>query len=132
MMVKTKLSLVIEYLAGLSPLRSNTAQILLPLYAAIAAGRWWGSQYLNLRTFPNGREVYRFGFTVSKAIGNAVVRNRVKRRLRAVVQTTEVLSGFDVVVSARPSSANVPFKGLKADFLALLERAKMLGKSAPK
>ena len=100
--------------------------------AVIAAGRWWGSQFLNLRTFPNGLEFYRFGFSVSKAVGNAVVRNRVKRRLRDIVQTAEVLSGFDVVVSARPGSANVPFKGLKADFLALLERAKMLGKSAPK
>ena len=99
--------------------------------AAIAAGRWWGSQYLNLRTFPNGREVYRFGFAVSKTVGNAVVRNRVKRRLRAVVQTTEVLSGFDVVVSAKPGSADVSFQGLKADLLALLDRAKMLSKPAP-
>ena len=100
--------------------------------AVIAAGRWWASPFLNLRTFPNGRECYRFGFSVSKAVGNAVVRNRVKRRLRAVVQTTEVISGFDVVVSAKPSSADVSFQGLKGDFLALLERAEMLSKPAPK
>jgi len=98
--------------------------------AVIAAGRWWGSQFLNLRTVPNGLEFYRFGFSVSKAVGNAVVRNRVKRRLRAVVQTTEVVPGFDVVVSARLGSAEVSFQGLKGDFLALLERAKMLSKSA--
>ena len=100
--------------------------------AVIAAGRWWVSPFLNLRTFPNGLEFYRFGFSVSKAVGNAVVRNRVKRRLRAVVQTTEVVSGFDVVVSAKPSSADVSFQRLKGDFLALLERAEMLSKPAPK
>ena len=96
--------------------------------AVIAAGRRWVSPFLNLRTFPNGLEFYRFGFSVSKAVGNAVVRNRVTRRLRAVVQTTEVASGFDVVVSARPSSADVSFHSLRGDFLALLERAEMLSK----
>ena len=98
----------------------------------IEAGRWWGSQLLNLRTVPNGSEFYRFGFSVSKAVGNAVVRNRVKRRLRAVVETTEVVPGFDVVVSARLGSAEVSFQGLKTDFLALLERAKLLSNSASK
>ena len=98
----------------------------------IALGRRWGSQFLNLRTVPNGLEFYRFGFSVSKAVGNAVVRNRVKRRLRAVIHTAEVVSGFDVVVSARHGSAEVSFQELKEDFLALLERAKMLGKLASK
>jgi len=98
--------------------------------AVMVAGRWWGSQFLNLRVVPNGLEFYRFGFSVSKAVGNAVVRNRVKRRLRAVVQMTEVVPGFDVVVSAKPGSAGVSFQGLKGDFHALLERAKMLSNSA--
>jgi len=98
--------------------------------AAIAAGRRWGSQYLTLRTLPNGRDVYRFGFGVSKSVGNAVVRNRVKRRLREIARKAEVLPGFDVVVSARREAADAPFQVLKADFLALLERARVSGGAA--
>ena len=54
-----------------------------------------------------------------------VVGSRVKRRLREIARQAGVAPGYDVVVSARPSAAEVPFQGLKADFLALLERAKM-------
>jgi ribonuclease P protein component len=96
--------------------------------AVIAAGRRWGSQHLTLRASPNDMAVHRIGFAVSKTVGNAIVRNRVKRRLRAIVQIIEVLPGYDVVISARPSTADVPFQSLKDDFLSLLKRAKLIGK----
>jgi len=52
----------------------------------------------------------RVGFVVSKHVGNAVVRNRVKRRLRhlAAVQLPGTPSGVDVVVRALPSAATAP------------------------
>lgn len=66
------------------------------------------------------------GFVVSKAVGTAVVRNRVKRRLRHLVaQRLAVLEGVDVVVRALPSSAGAGSDRLGAD----LDRA--LAKSLP-
>jgi len=56
------------------------------------------------------------GFVVSKAVGKAVERNTVKRRLRhAVRDQLGALSGYDVVVRARPEAADADYSRLKAD-----------------
>jgi ribonuclease P protein component len=67
----------------------------------------------------------RFGFTVSKQIGTAVVRNRVRRRLRALaagLQPAQVRQGYDYVVIARPAAAARTYRDLKADLELALAR----------
>jgi ribonuclease P protein component len=56
----------------------------------------------------------RVGFVVSKAVGNAVVRNRTKRRLRASVATrlTGIPAGLDLVVRANPAAADATWDEL--------------------
>lgn len=56
----------------------------------------------------------RIGFVVSKAVGNAVVRNRTKRRLRALTadRLSGIPSGVDVVVRANPSAAQADYASL--------------------
>lgn len=64
----------------------------------------------------------RFGFTVTKAMGGAVQRNRIRRRLRAAVTAVAASSarpGLDYVLIARKDAIDVPFDTLKKD----LERA---------
>ncbi len=54
----------------------------------------------------------RFGFTVTKKLGNAVMRNRIRRRLKAALCLAipgRARAGFDYVVVARPAAANQPF-----------------------
>lgn len=66
----------------------------------------------------------RVGFVVSKAVGNAVVRNRVHRRLRAVLATrlTELPAGSLTVVRAQPASATSSYDELVADVDGALRR----------
>lgn len=70
----------------------------------------------------------RVGFTASRKVGNAVKRNRARRRLRAVVQAicpSFVFSGEDMVLIARPSTVTAPFTTLLRDFHQALNRLEL-------
>ena len=66
----------------------------------------------------------RFGFIVSKAVGNAVVRNTVRRRLKAICAEAlpDVREGADVVIRALPSSATATYQDLRAEVTRCLAR----------
>lgn len=73
---------------------------------------------------PSNREV-RVGFTVSRKVGNAVVRNRVRRRLRAAaaaVLPMRAKPGFDLVLIGRSDATTRPFERIKRDLEAALAR----------
>jgi ribonuclease P protein component len=67
----------------------------------------------------------RLGLTVSRKVGNAVVRNRVRRRLREIVRTQRslLLDGWDHVVVALPAAAEADFTTLREELTCVLERA---------
>lgn len=66
----------------------------------------------------------RFGFIISKQVGTAVVRNSVRRRLKAVCAEaiTRVPEGTDVVIRALPASATASYAELSADVNRCLGR----------
>lgn len=94
---------------------------------AVRGGRT-GSRYLvvHIRDSEPTVQECRVGFVVSKAVGNAVTRNRVKRRLRAamVALLPELPAGHDVVVRANPPAATADYQDL-ADELGRLTRASL-------
>ena len=76
---------------------------------------------------------FRAGFVTSKRLGGAVVRNRVRRRLRDIVRTQQTLlrTGHWLVVIARPAAACATYRDLKEEWLRLAADASILRAAAP-
>jgi len=86
-------------------------------------GRRIGGKFVLVIFAPSSFLSVRFGLTVSKRVGNAVVRNKVKRRLRDILRHHKtVLGGLDVVWIARQEAAKASYKDLQQDVLMLMER----------
>ena len=84
--------------------------------------------YLVLYARKNRTEGNRLGITVSKKLGKAHVRNRVRRRFREVYRLNEEKfhSGWDIVVVARSKSVDAEFSRLTKSFLSLAKKAGLL------
>ena len=90
-------------------------------------GRSCAARGLVLQVFSrnDGDDCVRVGFTASKKVGNAVLRNRAKRRLRAVVRQLvpgHVLPGRDYVLIARRDTKDRAYSALERDFETALKR----------
>ena len=84
--------------------------------------------YLVLYARPNRLGINRVGITTGKKLGHAVVRNRVRRRLREVYRLNEdkFTSGWDIVVVARSRCISADFRKLTDAYLSLAEKAGIL------
>jgi ribonuclease P protein component len=108
-------------------------------YLAAAAGRKAPGAAFILQARPRGDTApARFGFTVSRKVGNAVERNRVRRRLREVVRRVACsgemdtgseqsaalpqLAGHDYVLIGRRAALALPFERMTAEFAGALKR----------
>ena len=103
--------------------------------AAVRRGRRAGRRNLVVHAViceGNGDAVARVGFVVSRAVGSAVVRNRVRRRLRAAmaVRAASLPRGALLVVRANPAAAGASSGVLTADLDAALPRVLTLRAAA--
>jgi len=88
----------------------------------------YANGYLVLYARKNRTNENRVGITAGKKLGHAVVRNRVRRRLREIYRCHEALfgRGWDIVVVARTKAVDAPFDKLTAAYLQLAEKAGIL------
>ena len=99
--------------------------------AVFQRGKLLSNQMLVIRSLPNQLQHNRYGFITSRRLGNAVVRNRVRRRLREGIRSFTARPGWDVVISARSAAARADFHQLKTAVANLFARAGILVEDGP-
>jgi len=91
-------------------------------------GSSWLSDLVVMKALPNGLTFSRYGFSVSRRVGGAVVRNRVKRQLREILRSAPLAPGWDIIFIARPKVAGASFASLEKSVHRLLSQAGLLTK----
>jgi len=90
-------------------------------------GQAWATPLLVLRAAPNQLPHSRVGYSTSKRLGKAVVRNRLKRLLREAVHAhaAHIAYGWDIVLIAREPSREATLLQLSAAVAQLLKQSKL-------
>lgn len=96
-------------------------------------GRSWAHPLAILWACRNDLDHSRFGFSVGRAVGGAVVRNRAKRRLREAVrrELERIALGWDLVFVARAPIAQANFEAIVLAVRELLSRAGLMRSGQP-
>ena len=102
------------------------------IFRRLYATTGYANGYLVLYARRNRTQNNRVGITVGKKLGHAVIRNRVRRRLREVYRLNEnrFAPGWDIVVVARSRSIKADFGKLTQAYLSLAEKAGILQENA--
>lgn len=99
-----------------------------PQYALVyGKGSSLASPLLVVKILRNSLPLSRYGFSVSKKVGNAVMRNRIKRWLREILRETNLIAGHDIIFIVRPAASATDYRELKKAVEQLLNRAKITG-----
>jgi ribonuclease P protein component len=92
-------------------------------------GKSYATYNLVLYFLPNGLEKNRVGFSISKKIGKAVVRNKIRRRLKEIIRLENNLKeGYDLVFIARKPVVELDYRGLEKNVKRLLKKAEVYKK----
>ncbi len=91
--------------------------------AVYRAGKRRSSSHFTVFFRANELPQSRFGFSIKKTAGGAVVRNRIRRRMREMVRChrLEIPKGWDIVIHPKSSVARAEFAALTAELLRLLQ-----------
>jgi ribonuclease P protein component len=86
-------------------------------------GKRRSSSHFTVFSRANDLPQSRFGFSIKRGLGGAVVRNRIRRRIREVVRLhrQEIFAGWDIIIHPKASVATAPFLVLKTELLKLLK-----------
>jgi ribonuclease P protein component len=83
-------------------------------------------KFVVVRALNNDQSVTRFGYSISKRVGKAVTRNRIRRIFKEIARTLPVRRGVDVVIIARGEVVNADYQKLRLSISKLLKQAGLL------
>ena len=89
-------------------------------------GKSYATKYLVLYKLKKSSNKNRYGFSISKKVGKAVVRNKLKRRLKEIIRELEGINlpqGFDFVFIARKPVTNLDYHKIKNNVITLFKKA---------
>jgi ribonuclease P protein component len=91
-------------------------------------GKSYADRYLVMYVKENGTDINRIGISVSKKVGNSIVRHRITRLVRESYRLHEDIfnSGLDIVIVARPGAAAVGYKEVESALLHLSKLHKLI------
>lgn len=92
----------------------------------------FANKYLIMYIAPNQKKEIRLGISVSKKVGNSVIRHRVTRLIRESyrLNQSKIKPGFDIVVVARPMAKEQSYWNMESAFLHLLRLHEIMKEQA--
>ena len=97
--------------------------------AVYKSGKAWVDNLIVVKVLSNDVGVSRFGFSVAKDVGKAVVRNRVRRLLKEISRIQTIRPGWDIVLIARPAASSADYHRLKQSLEKLLSKAGLVDRN---
>jgi ribonuclease P protein component len=90
--------------------------------AVYRAGKRLSTSHFTVFVRSNELALSRFGFSIKKALGGAVVRNRIRRRVREIVRChrQEIPAGWDIVIHPKSTVGKAPFAALAEELVRVL------------
>ena len=94
-------------------------------------GSSYGNKYLVIYVLENNLDVSRIGISVSKKVGNAIIRNKIRRRIKEAYRLDvdkNIKSGYDIVIIARVAIKDVDYEAVKKAIIHLAKKTNIINK----
>ena len=93
-------------------------------------GKNYWNRNLTIYVKKNNLHISRFGYSITKKIGNSVVRNKLRRRMKEIVRLNFdcIKPGYDVIIIPKRNTVEIDYKELESAILHLFKNSRLLEK----
>lgn len=88
-------------------------------------GKVYGNKYLVMYVLNNNKKYNRLGISISKKVGNSVIRHKKTRILREIFRLNKIKTAYDIIVIIRINAKNSDYNDIEKAYLHLLKLHKL-------